>query len=60
MVGQHLERKAALETIEQRHMLGLSEVGLPEKNNTVEIPSTPYRATGVNTPLNEIRNPGFG
>jgi hypothetical protein len=60
IVGQHLERKAALETIEQRHMLGLSEVGQPEKNNTVAIPSTPFRATGVNGPINEIRNPGFG
>lgn len=60
IVGQHLERKAALETIEQRHLLGLSEVGQPEKNGTVEVPSTPFRATGVNSPLNEIRNPGFG
>jgi len=60
IVGQHLERKAALDTIEQRHMLGLSGIGQPAGNNTVAVPSTPFRATPVNTPLSEIRNPGFG
>ena len=29
IIGQHLERKAAHDTIEQRHMLGLSGISLP-------------------------------
>jgi len=44
MVGQHLERKAALNTIEQRHMLGMSEV--------VQVPST--RIT-----VNEVVNAAY-
>lgn len=47
IVGQHLERKAALDTIEQRHMLGLSGISLP----------TPKPHT--NAFVNEVANPGF-
>jgi hypothetical protein len=59
IVGQHLERKAVMDTIEQRHMLGLSGIGQPEINRELETPSTPFRAAGVGR-VNEIRNPGFG
>jgi hypothetical protein len=45
IVGQHLERKAALDTIEQRHMLGLSGISLPQAKNTVSV--------------NDVANPGF-
>jgi len=60
IVGQHLERKAMLDTIEQRHMLGLSGISLPEKGRAVEVPSTPFKAASINAPLIDIRNPGFG
>jgi uncharacterized membrane protein len=60
IVGQHLERKAMMDTIEQRHMLGLSGISQPEKNRPVEVPSTPFKAASVNAHINEIRNPGFG
>lgn len=43
IVGQHLERKAALNAIEQRHMLGMSEV--VQVSN-----STKITATGVVNP----------
>jgi hypothetical protein len=36
IVGQHLERKAALDTIEQRHMLGMSSVN-PVIRHKVEV-----------------------
>lgn len=39
IVGQHLERKAALHTVEQRHMLGMSEV--------VQVSSTKITVTEV-------------
>jgi len=45
IVGQHLERKAALDTIEQRHMLGLSGISLPAAKQQVHV--------------NEVVNPGF-
>lgn len=45
IVGQHLERKAILDTIEQRHMLGLSGVShQPLKEKVV---------------INDIGNPGY-
>jgi hypothetical protein len=44
IVGQHLERKAALDTIEQRHMLGLSGISQPMKGRML---------------VNEVVNPGF-
>jgi uncharacterized membrane protein len=63
IVGQHLERKAALDTIEQRHALGASHIGIGqpiERQKEVPVPSTPFRATGaVRASINEIRNPGF-
>ena len=45
MIGQHLERKAALETIEQRHMLGLSGISLPPAKQK--------------PPVNEVMNPAY-
>ena len=58
IVGQHLERKAALDTIEQRHMLGMSGIGQnPEK---MKVPvTTEGVVTSSRVPVNEIRNPGF-
>ena len=44
IVGQHLERKAALDTIEQRHMLGMSGISIPVKG----------RAN-----VNEVLNPAY-
>jgi len=34
IVGQHLERRAALDTLEQRHMLGLSGIQVPKKQTS--------------------------
>ena len=48
IVGQHLERKAAHDTIEQRHMLGLSGISMPN--------STPTRPK---VQVNEVMNPGY-
>ena len=45
IVGQHLERKAALDTIEQRHMLGLSGISFPPAKHSLSV--------------NEVMNPGF-
>jgi len=45
IVGQHLERKAALDTIEQRHLLGMSGV-----SPTMTLKSS----------VNEVMNPGYG
>lgn len=43
MVGQHLERKAAIDTIEQRHMLGMSEVKVPAaKVKATEVVNAAY------------------
>ncbi len=59
IVGQHLERKAALDTIEQRHMLGLSGVShQPPKESTIETPTAAFRMSGLGT-INQIPNPGF-
>lgn len=59
LMGQHLERKAALDTIEQRHMLGLSGVSQqPPKETIVENSSTVFRSTGLGS-VNHIPNPGF-
>ncbi len=59
IVGQHLERKAALDTIEQRHMLGLSGINqTTEKQKFPVAASSPEPVTHMS--LNEIRNPGFG
>jgi hypothetical protein len=43
IVGQHLERKAAIDTIEQRHLLGTSGISPAPKKATV----------------NDIANPGY-
>ncbi len=47
IIGQHLERKAAHDTIEQRHMLGLSGISMPTP--------TPVQKVQVH----EVRNPGY-
>jgi hypothetical protein len=60
IMGQHLERKAVMDTIEQRHMLGLSGVSQPIATETKA--ATPTAAYRMNTGLggvNEIPNPGF-
>jgi uncharacterized membrane protein len=44
IVGQHLERKAALDTIEQRHLLGLSGIGQPARQPM---------------PVGEVLNPAY-
>jgi hypothetical protein len=60
IVGQHLERKAALDTIEQRHMLGMSGIGQPDKQKVQTAPATtPFRATAPAVAINDVRNPGF-
>jgi hypothetical protein len=33
IVGMHLQRKAAIDTLEQRHMLGMSGIAMPNKSN---------------------------
>ncbi len=48
IVGQHLERKAAQDTLEQRHMLGLSGISIPNP--------TPTRQK---VQVNEVMNPGY-
>jgi uncharacterized membrane protein len=45
IIGQHLERKAAHETIEQRHMLGVSGISLPPAKQKSQI--------------NEVKNPAY-
>lgn len=45
IIGQHLERKAALDTIEQRHLLGMSGVN--------QVP-------GHKSVVNTVINPGYG
>lgn len=46
VLGMHLERRAAIDTLEQRHMLNVSGISLPaEKSNKVNI--------------NEVGNPGY-
>ena len=58
IVGQHLERKAAMDTIEQRHMLGMSGIQHPEKPKVTVPASTTTMAASLSS-VNEIRNPGF-
>ena len=59
IVGQHLERKASHDTIEQRHMLGLSGVShQPPKENKMQTPTAAFRMSGLGS-VNEIPNPGF-
>jgi len=59
IVGQHLERKAALDTIEQRHMLGMSGIQQPSKQQVpVLAANTPFMASLTGS-INEFRNPGF-
>ena len=55
IIGQHLERKAAHDTIEQRHMLGLSGISLPAGQAGV---------SGTNTAkpkpqVHEVSNPAY-
>lgn len=46
IIGQHLERKAVMDTIEQRHMLGLSGISQPAEQEQ-------------RIPVTEIANPGY-
>jgi len=48
IVGQHLERKAAHDTIEQRHMLGVSGISLPTGQAEKQKPR-----------VTEVANPGY-
>lgn len=63
IVGQHLERKAALDTIEQRHLLasGVSPTK-PAKNLVTDNIARPAQPgiTQVKRSVNEVLNPGFG
>ncbi len=60
IVGQHLERKAALETIEQRHLLGTVS-GVSQQAQKPKVVADERFSIGTLKPaLNEIRNPGFG
>ncbi len=61
IVGQHLERKACMDTIEQRHMLGLSGVSQPvakDAASPVQTPTAAFRLSGLSN-VNDIPNPGF-
>ena len=60
IVGQHLERKAALETIEQRHLLGTIS-GVSQQTPKPKVVSDERFSVGSLKPaIGEIRNPGFG
>ncbi len=64
IVGQHLERKAAMDTVEQRHMLGLSGVSVntqpapSPKPANADTPTAAFRMTNLGS-VSEIPNPGF-
>jgi len=45
IVGMHLERKAAIDTIEQRHTLGMSGIALPMQH--------------TKSAVNEVNTPGY-
>ncbi len=45
ILGMHLERMAAIDTIEQRHMLNVSGISMPAEKNKVKI--------------NDVANPGY-
>lgn len=61
IVGQHLARKAVMDTIEQRHMLGLSGVSQPEKRKPAEAQqAAQHRAASIKASIAEVPNPGFG
>ena len=47
ILGQHLERQAAIDTIEQRHLLNFSGIAMPLKNKPMKVN------------VNDISNPGF-
>lgn len=57
IVGQHLERKAALDTIEQRHMLGTSGVQQPAKH--ADAAHSIFFNRGAVATVNDVLNPGF-
>ncbi len=62
IVGQHLERKAALDTIEQRHMLGMSGVSPNNIAKSITDGVVTYSNPGitqVKRSVNEVINPGF-
>lgn len=45
IIGMHLERKAAIDTMEQRHMLNVSGISLPAEKKKVNV--------------NDVSNPGY-
>jgi hypothetical protein len=62
IVGQHLERKAALDTIEQRHMLGniagISKKPAPQPQKVVA--DERFSIGSLKPRVNDLPNPGFG
>ncbi|MFI5196338.1 MAG: hypothetical protein ACHQD8_04550 [Chitinophagales bacterium] len=59
IAGQHLKRKAALDTIEQRHLLGvISGIGQPPPK--VAVADERFSIGSIKIAVNEVRNPGFG
>ena len=44
ILGQHLERKAAIDTLQQRHMLGVSGISKPVKVAVNEVANPGYEA----------------
>lgn len=61
IVGQHLERKAALDTIEQRHLLGaISGVSVSPQPGRRIVEDERFTIGSIKTSVIEIRNPGFG
>ncbi len=52
IIGQHLERKAIMDTIEQRHMLGLSGISLPASHASMPQPRQKAQ-------VNEVMNPAY-
>ena len=61
IVGQHLERKAALETIEQRHLLGTISVVSKQPAKPAKVVADEHFSIGSIKPgINQVPNPGFG
>ena len=60
IVGQHLERKAAQDTIEQRHMLGTVSGVSHKQPQKVVVADERFTISSLRPAVNEIRNPGFG
>ncbi len=59
IVGQHLERKAALETIEQRHLLGTIS-GVSQQAPKAAVADERFSIGSIRPAINQVPNPGFG